>query len=252
MSDSPTSTPTDVHASVGSAGRHVGSHVRLWLVAALGLAADLWSKDWAVTHLSVRTPRTIIENVFSLRLSLNPGALFGLGAGMAPLFVGASVLALLFVVYLFCQSSSRQWMLHMALGCVLGGAAGNLYDRTFVSAYVVQDANGRRDVGELIHADEATGQIVVGDFVTRASPRVHYRDRVRGERQPVVRDFLSIDAVVANRHIWPWVFNIADALLVVGVIVLLLNFWTDRHAHAAADSSPQRPSEAPPVAEPRS
>lgn len=90
------------------AGRSRASHLRLWLPAIGGLALDLWSKDWAVTHLSTDHPRMVIENVLNLRLSLNPGALFGLGAGLAPIFVGASVLALLFVLYLFWQSTASQ------------------------------------------------------------------------------------------------------------------------------------------------
>ena len=37
--------------------------------------------------------------------------------------------------------------------------------------------------------------------------------------------------------IWPWVFNVADVLLVVGVGLLLLNFWWDRKAEKAAEAA---------------
>jgi len=213
-------------ATFRSAGTSLTSHVRVWGVAILGLAIDLWSKNWAVQNLEMHHPRVIIQDIFSLRLSLNPGALFGIGAGWAPIFIGASVLALLFVIYLFWQSTPRQWCLHLALGCVLGGAIGNLYDRSFVTAYVVELRDGRRDVCQIGPQNPAPGEVWVGDFGTGKNPRRYILDGiVRSSTQPVVRDFLSIEWRVGGRSIWPWVFNIADALLVVGVGVLLVNFW---------------------------
>lgn len=218
-----------------SAGTHLASHLRLWLVASIGLAVDLISKDWAVRNLDMRSARTVEDGLFSLRLSLNPGALFGIGAGWAPVFVGASVLALVFVVYLFWQSTPRQISLHLALGCVLGGAIGNLYDRSFVTAYIVELADGRRDVCWLVKELPESNEVQVRDFGTGAHQRRYPRDEiVRASMQPVVRDFLSIDWRFGDRPIWPWIFNIADALLVVGVIVLLFNFWFVPHRADAA------------------
>ena len=115
---------------------HAPSHLRLWMVTLAGLAADLWTKDWAFRSFDAAETKVLVENLCNLQLSLNPGALFGLGAGMAPIFVGASVLALLFVLYLFANSHASRWSMHIALGLVLGGALGNLYDRTTQEAYV--------------------------------------------------------------------------------------------------------------------
>ncbi len=36
------------------------------------------------------------------------------------------------------------------------------------------------------------------------------------------------------KDIWPWVYNIADVLLVAGVAILMLNFWKERREMRAA------------------
>jgi hypothetical protein len=74
--------------------------------------------------------------------------------------------------------------------------------------------------------------------------RTHARsDGGRSGEQPVVRDFIKIEARIGERTLWPWVFNIADALLVAGVSILLLNFWFDRGRPTHKDAAP-RPSSA--------
>lgn len=69
-------------AATGSADRwaisHAPSHLRLWIVAVLGLTADLWTKAWAFRELGAHESREIIPNLASYKLSLNPGALFGI------------------------------------------------------------------------------------------------------------------------------------------------------------------------------
>lgn len=205
---------------------HIPSHLRLWLVTIVGLAVDLWTKAWAFDSMKPDEPRVLVNKLLTLQLSLNPGALFGIGAGFAPIFVGASVLALLFVLYIFANSGASRWSMHIALGLVLGGALGNLYDRSTQEAYVVHNHFGR-DIGKLVR--ETPTHVYLEDFPHGGNERtIRKTDDFRSGPQPVVRDFIKIDARVAGVPLWPWIFNIADALLVVGVIVLLLNFWFDR------------------------
>ncbi len=214
---------------------HFPSHLRLWGFAVTGLVADLWSKEWAFQQLGPHETRVLIPNLASLQLSLNPGALFGLGAGLAPIFVGASALALMFVLYLFAHSTTCRRSMHVALGLVLAGAIGNLYDRTTQSAYVANTDRGRI-IGKLV--DENEKFVTIGDFPTgdNARPLPKPNDP-RSGMQPVVRDFIKIEARAGNFTLWPWIFNIADALLVIGVAVLLLNFWFDR-THASHHGEP--------------
>lgn len=215
---------------------HVPSHIRLWLATAIGLGADLWTKHWAFSSLDPHDTYTVIKNLCSLQLSLNPGALFGIGAGMAPVFVGASVLALLFVLYLFANSGVSRWSMHLALGMVLAGALGNLYDRTTQTAYVINQGD-HRVIGKLMAETPET--VTIGDFPKGNNPRTYKKpgDSLSGI-QPVVRDFVKIEARVGSFSLWPWIFNVADALLVVGVAVLLLNFWRERKQSDAGAPAP--------------
>ena len=154
------------------------SHLRFWLIMAVGLIADLWTKHWAELTLKGRPPRVIVEDALSLHYSTNKGALFGMGQQLTWLFVGASLAALLFVLYVFAKSNTRQRSFHAALGMILAGALGNLYDRLF---------NG-------------------------------------GE----VRDFIKIELHIGDFELWPWIFNVADMLLVCGVSILMLNICFSR------------------------
>ena len=152
------------------------AHARLWGLAVTGLAADLWTKDLAFTRL--RRSRHIIPDVLSFQRSENSGALFGLDQNMTALFVVASFIALLFVLYIFIRSARTQRSFHFGLGMVLAGALGNLHDRIF--------------------------------------------------REGRVRDFIKIELRIGEMELWPWVFNVADMLLVCGVAILMINIWFDR------------------------
>ena len=112
------------------------------LTMILGLAADLWTKDFAFDHLAIyRGPMVVDSQVHRLipgwlefTVTTNQGAVFGLGAGQRLLFVSVSLAAILFLVYLFANSG-RQRLYQIILGMLLAGVLGNLYDR-IVFGYV--------------------------------------------------------------------------------------------------------------------
>lgn len=222
--------------SVPPATWDVGSHLRLWLVAAVALVIDLATKHWAFTRLDPHPDRgmVVIPHVMKFQQSLNPGALFGLGKGWTPVFIAASVLALAFVLFLFIHSTRDRRSLHVALGLVLAGALGNLYDRSNVIADVVQfTTNGRTAtvVGTVV--EETDKGVEVGDWPNGANARFIPADWEPVVRQQgVVRDFIKMEPQfqIAGKtiHIWPWVFNVADMALVFGVAILMLNFWWER------------------------
>ena len=71
-----------------------------------------------------------IEGIFGIETSTNPGALFGMGSGYSWLFASFSVVALIgILVWLFFFGALRDRWLTFSLGLICGGILGNLYDR---------------------------------------------------------------------------------------------------------------------------
>jgi signal peptidase II len=155
-------------------------------------ALDLATKSWVFSKSELYGPagRTwwILKGVFGFQASLNEGALFGFGHGLWPLFAGLSVGAAVgIVVWLFLARAAHDWLLTVALGLVVAGILGNLYDRAGLPGLTWQvwnDSTGSHQIGETVHA---------------------------------VRDFIL---VMIGR--WPWPnFNLADSSLVCGAGVLM-------------------------------
>jgi len=125
--------------------------------------------------------RNVIPGVLDLHLTLNTGAVFGIGQGQRWLFIVVSVLATGIILLLVWRSPADARLYHVALGMILSGALGNLYDRMRFAA---------------------------------------------------VRDMLHL---FPTTEWYPWIFNLADVALVVGVcIVLLLSFLDARAEKKAA------------------
>jgi signal peptidase II len=98
-------------------------------VAVLVLAADIISKALVVAHLTPDQPVHVLGDVLMLWLTRNPGAAFSVGTGETVVF---TVIAFGVVVYI-ARTARRLYSLGwaVALGLLLGGAAGNLGDRIF-------------------------------------------------------------------------------------------------------------------------
>ena len=99
------------------------------VVALVVLALDIITKHVAVDRLSDRGPVEVIDGFLQLRLVRNPGAAFGFASGLT--VVLSLVAAVVVVVILRAARSLRSAWWAVALGLVLGGAVGNLSDRTF-------------------------------------------------------------------------------------------------------------------------
>ena len=103
------------------------------VVAATGTAIDLWTKQWVFSWRGLpgqMPPYWLIEPYVGIETAVNPGALFGLGAGWGSLFATLSVFAAAAIfMWLYKFRAIESWWLVIALGCILGGILGNLYDR---------------------------------------------------------------------------------------------------------------------------
>ncbi len=101
----------------------------VWPLAAAIFALDRWTKAWAVHDLAPIGSRPLFDDWFRLTYVRNTGVAFGLGAGHGLPFAAITLVALALVVALALSPRSRTWPRSIALGLIVGGAAGNLLDR---------------------------------------------------------------------------------------------------------------------------
>jgi lipoprotein signal peptidase len=243
-----------VEESHPNAITHVPSHLRLWLFAVGILALDLWSKSWIFQNLAPSETSEIIPRVVVFQRQMNDGAVFGSLTGMVGLFVVASVFALAFVGVLFVSSSIKQRVLHIALGMILAGALGNLFDRAFIHADIAVFQSGTKIIGKVLEESSDSDTIRIGPWPDGEEARTFPRSElVELKSQGVVRDFIKFVPkfprwvpVLGGIEMWPWVFNVADAALVVGVGVLLVCFWAERRrSHSVRRVATKKEAAAP-------
>jgi signal peptidase II len=112
-----------------------------FLIAALVVALDRYTK-WLIAHrLSMHDSITVIPGFFRIIHTENPGAAFGLFADSpsqwkVALLIIFSLVALAIVSLLLWKNSHRLTSTGIGLSLILGGALGNLWDR-IVSRHVV-------------------------------------------------------------------------------------------------------------------
>ena len=198
------------------AGRDRSSLIVFFSIAIVVLAVDLAVKAAAFARVAgqnvIVTPEnkddphlippheaiTLVPGVLSLKLTINNGAVFGLGSGGRVFFIGVTFIAIAVIVTIFWRSERRQRIIHFALAMILAGAIGNLYDRIVHGAV--------RDMLYLF---------------------------------PGVKLPLGWTWPGGSDELYPWIFNVADAALVLGVLLML---WT-LLLHQPQSRTPARPAE---------
>ncbi len=191
---SPTAPPGDKPAY-----RRPGLIALFVVIAAALLTGDLVFKSWSfanvadqpvtldgatVPDIPYHQPTTVIPNTLALQLTLNEGALFGMGQGNRWLFVVISIAAVGIISWMFASTLARQHWTQTALALILAGALGNMVDRVLYGA---------------------------------------------------VRDMLYLFPGVSlpngwswpggQTEVYPWIFNLADVFLVVGLAMLALGIF---------------------------
>jgi signal peptidase II len=177
-------------------------YVTFLVIALAGCAVDLLTKAWAFSSADLRAGNVLWlwEGYAGVELSRNWGALFGIGQGKVWLFATLSIAAGIAIpLWLFKFRAARDLWLTVALGCVMAGALGNLYDRLGLS--------GEQWMGAGHESPDAV---------------------------PAVRDWILWQA--SDRWRWPN-FNIADSLLVVGAAVLFIHALFQPKVPTAAPSN---------------
>ena len=127
-------------------------------------------------------PVEVIPGILNFTLVLNPGAVFGIGAGKRWIFVGFTLVAIAFAGWMFARwTTARDRWTHAALGLLVAGGLGNLYDRVLYAC--------------------------VRDFI---------------HPLPGVKLPFGITWPNGSDEVWPYVSNVADAFLIAAIAMLLV------------------------------
>jgi signal peptidase II len=99
-------------------------------IAAAVIVADQLSKAWIVANFPFGEPVEILGAWLRVWYVANTGALFGLFRDQAVLFAALSIGVIALIVWYHGHAvADSGWLATVALGLLLGGAAGNLIDR---------------------------------------------------------------------------------------------------------------------------
>ena len=131
------------------------------------------------------TSRNVLGDFFRITYIENPGMAFGIDVGAKPFLAIVSLIASIAIAMYLYRSRSEPFGYRFSLAMILGGAVGNLIDRLFYGLLF--------GAAPLFH-----GRVV--DFLDV--------------------DFFNIDLWGYHLSRWP-VFNVADASVTVGVLLLL-------------------------------
>jgi signal peptidase II len=130
--------------------------------------------------------RQVLGDFFRLTYIENPGMAFGIDVGGKLFFSLFSVVASLAILYYLFRARTGPLGFRLSLAMILGGAVGNLIDRMFYG-------------------------VIFGDAPLFYGRVVDFFDM----------DFFNITIGTYHLSRWP-VFNIADASVSVGVVLLLI------------------------------
>jgi len=101
-------------------------------VAALVLLADQATKYLVRVNLARGQSVELapgLSHFFEITFVTNNGAAFGLFPNLGQFFVVIAVIVIVALVWYYLRLSDGHWLVQLALGLQLGGAAGNLVDR---------------------------------------------------------------------------------------------------------------------------
>lgn len=129
----------------------------------------------------MHSPVVVIPDLLNFTLVLNPGAVFGMGAGKRWFFIAFTFVAVTAAIWVFATwTSARSRLAHVAVGLLLSGGLGNLYDRIRYGC--------------------------VRDFI---------------HPLPGVPLPFGWEWPWGGREVWPYVSNVADLWLILGMLILI-------------------------------
>lgn len=115
-------------------------HKIIWfVVAALWLIVDQWTKNWAVTELKEKQQVVDVLPVLRWLYAENHGAAFGMlsdqGGWQKWFFLIIGAVTMVGLAYVIIKTPASKFFALFGYASILGGAIGNVYDRA-VLGYV--------------------------------------------------------------------------------------------------------------------
>lgn len=105
-------------------------------IVVISVALDQALKFWVEANMEYHG-RIDLLPFFALFRTHNEGIAFSLLTGLGPWFLAAIAIAVVgFVLWLWRSNPPGRWLSHLGFGLIIGGAIGNLIDRTLLG-YVV-------------------------------------------------------------------------------------------------------------------
>jgi signal peptidase II len=98
-------------------------------VAAIVIALDRWTKQWASLSLPFNHPVPLLGDYLRLTYTRNSGVAFGIGQGTGFPYYVFSLVAIVVILWMFLRGRAAGPVRQLALALILGGAIGNLVDR---------------------------------------------------------------------------------------------------------------------------
>jgi signal peptidase II len=124
------------HPPEGKATRKGPAHLvwhrkrKLFLLSTLlCLFVDQFSKSLLYSTPGTRPPVILVRGLFEIRSASNFGGLFGVGQGKTWFFALFSLAAIVYLMYFLVRTDPGRSLPNLAVGILMGGAIGNLYDR---------------------------------------------------------------------------------------------------------------------------
>ncbi|KYP81826.1 signal peptidase II [Ferroacidibacillus organovorans] len=108
----------------------------IFLVAALVVFFDQFVKWIVVTHMAVNQAIPVIPGILEWLYIQNRGAAFSMLLNQRALLIGIALVVVAAIIYANRTYARGKRSLQIALGCLMGGATGNLLDR-ILHGYVI-------------------------------------------------------------------------------------------------------------------
>lgn len=162
----------------------------LWLIPAVIVVLDQATKWIVAGSMTLYQSIPVFGNWFRITYIHNPGGAFGVEWGYQGLYYAAALLVILWIGWHLWKHGMPFQLSTLSLALILGGAIGNLIDRTIL--------------GEVI------------DFLDFEFPDMRIPHFDLG--------IVSHPGLTMQR--WP-TFNIADSAVTVGVLILIVSLFYD-------------------------